>query len=209
MQTHAYVLRRPQGNAVLYSSSTLPSEADWLREAGGVDHQFLNHRDEAGPACDWVFDTFGAPLHCHELERDAIGKQCTVHGTFREEGYVLPDLLAIPTPGHCPGSTCYLWHGPDDDYLFTGDTVYLNEGRWEVYVSRGTTDEMIASLNRIAKLRFGFLLPGLFIGDVKDAQTDTSDVRRQTDAIISRLEQFLFRWNHSDGAYWRQGQGWR
>lgn len=188
VQTHAYVLLRPDSNVVLYSSRHLPAEEDWLRAAGGVARQFLNHRDEAGPACDWLYETFGAPLTCHDLEREAISRQCAVHDTVAGEGEVLPDLLAVPTPGHCPGSTCYLWQGPDRRYLFTGDTIYLNEGRWEVYVSRGTAAEMTASLDRIAALPFDCLVPGLFIGAIKTADTTPTDTRTRVDEIIVRLK---------------------
>jgi len=189
VQTHAYVLVRDAGNVVMYSSSRMPAEERWLREAGGVSRQFLNHRDEAGPACDWVHETFGAPLTCHAKERRAIIGSCAVHDTIDREVDVLPDLLAVPTPGHCPGSTCYLWQGPDRRYLFTGDTLYLSEGRWEVYVSRGTAAEMIASLERIAALPFDCLVPGLFIGADKTAETTPKETRARIDEIIARLRQ--------------------
>ncbi len=35
-------------------------------------------------------------------------------------------ITALNTPGHTPGSTCYLVHAPDEpvDHLFTGDTLF-------------------------------------------------------------------------------------
>ncbi len=37
----------------------------------------------------------------------------------------------IPTPGHSPGSVCYLVPGAEGRYLFTGDTlVRTAEGGW-------------------------------------------------------------------------------
>lgn len=38
----------------------------------------------------------------------------------------------IPTPGHSPGSTCFLVHSPTGQrYLFTGDTLYRSaDGSW-------------------------------------------------------------------------------
>jgi hydroxyacylglutathione hydrolase len=41
-------------------------------------------------------------------------------------------IEVIPTPGHTPGSTCYLLAGADGlRYLFTGDTVFEGaDGRW-------------------------------------------------------------------------------
>jgi hydroxyacylglutathione hydrolase len=39
-------------------------------------------------------------------------------------------ILPIPTPGHTPGSTCYVIN---DKYLFTGDALSLKENRIEQF----------------------------------------------------------------------------
>ena len=36
------------------------------------------------------------------------------------------DFEIIPTPGHTPGATAFLWNR----HLFTGDTVFLRDGEW-------------------------------------------------------------------------------
>ena len=189
VETCAYLLRRDDGNLLIYSSGELRRDEAQLRDLGGVERQYLNHRDEAAAGCDWVARTLEAPLHCHEQEREAVAEHCTVHHTFDREHQAYPDLEVIPTPGHCPGSTCYLWRAPDRRYLFTGDTVYLANGDWRVYVSRGTALEMIASLERIAALDFEVLVPGLFIGEAKHMATTAAETKRRVGEIIARLRQ--------------------
>lgn len=189
VKTSAYLLIRRGGNLLMYSSKSMEHEAERIRALGGIAHQYLNHRDEASKSCNWVGETFNAPLACHQKEAEAVAKVCTVHKTFDEETDLHPDLRAIPTPGHCPGSTCYLWQAPDRRYLFTGDTIYLTDGRWRVFVSRGTSAEMIASLELISELAFDVLVPGLFQGDVAQVPVTPAEIRRQTGEIIQRLRQ--------------------
>ena len=185
-KTRAYLLRREGGNLLMYSSSKVREEEAHLRELGVVDRQYLNHRDEASEYCDWVTRVFDAPLVCHEREQEAVAHQCTVSETFDRRTRLHSDLEAIPTPGHCPGSTCYLWNAPDRRYLFTGDTIYLGAERWQVFV-RGTVDEMIESLERIASLDFDVLVPGVHIGEAHLATTKRDATRRNIDEIIARL----------------------
>ncbi|MYB30700.1 MAG: MBL fold metallo-hydrolase [Cenarchaeum sp. SB0663_bin_5] len=69
------------------------------------------------------------PLICHEKEKDAIAKRCIVGNTIHQRTTIFADFEAILTPGHTPGSLCYLWQAPDARYLFTGDTVFFNNDR--------------------------------------------------------------------------------
>jgi hypothetical protein len=190
VKTCAYLLKRPDGNILMFSSGTLPRVEVRIRELGGIARQYLNHRDEASESCDWVRRTFDAPLTCHEAEREAIAESCTVDHTFDRETELHPDLRAIPTPGHCPGSTCYLWQAPDGRRcLFTGDTLFLNDAQWRVFVRLGTNAEMISSLRRIASLEPDVVVPGLFIGDTAYSTIDPPAFKQQMDEVIARLNQ--------------------
>src|SRR6266496_2260633 len=66
LEGRAFLLQRERGNLLVYSSPTLEPDATAIEELGGIARQYLNHRREAAPICDWVRATFGASLHCHE-----------------------------------------------------------------------------------------------------------------------------------------------
>ena len=124
VKTRAYLVTLAAGNFLFYSSSHIEQEFDFIQSKGGLFKQYLNHRDEASDYCDVVRRQFNAPLACHELESDAVSQHCEVSETFSARHQILPVLEAIPTPGHCPGSTCYLLQHGGKYILFTGDTIY-------------------------------------------------------------------------------------
>jgi hypothetical protein len=47
-QGRAFLLRRREGNILLYSSGRMREEADGLLAQGGISRQFLNHRHQGG-----------------------------------------------------------------------------------------------------------------------------------------------------------------
>ncbi len=71
-------------------------------------------------------------------------------------------LLAMHTPGHTPGSTC--WHAGEG--LFAGDTLFVNAcGRCDL--AGGDPEQMFQSLTRVSRLADEVrLYPGHDYGDV-------------------------------------------
>lgn len=61
----------------------------------------------------------------------AVGADCLAEGYDRalldgdRVDFGAQRLEAIATPGHTPGSTCFLWRQPDAARLFTGDTLLI------------------------------------------------------------------------------------
>lgn len=168
VETRAYLVTLEAGNFLFYSSSLIELEFDFIQSKGGIHKQYLNHRDEASEYCDVVRRQFNAPLICHELERDAVSEHCEVSETFSERHRILPVLEAIPTPGHCPGSTCYLLQYRGKHILFSGDTIYPDNGVWTTYLhgSRSNVKDMLSSLDLLRNLAVDSILPGLYIGAV-------------------------------------------
>ncbi|MCW9051395.1 MAG: MBL fold metallo-hydrolase [Motiliproteus sp.] len=166
--TRAYLVTRSEGNLLFYSSASIEESFEFIHNQGGLSAQYLNHRDEASAHCDRVRERFGAPLSCHQLEAFAVSQQCQVTHTFEERQLLKSNLEVIPTPGHCPGSSCYLLTLNDRRYLFCGDTLYPDQGQWTVFVddSRdGDKSEMISSLELLREVPVDVVLPGLFVGN--------------------------------------------
>ena len=65
-------------------------------------------------------------------------------------------IQVLPTPGHSPGSVCYLWEG----VMFSGDTLFANSiGRTDM--PGASVQEMIESLRRLKNLPQDYIVyPG-------------------------------------------------
>ncbi len=185
LHIRAFLLRRDQGNLLVYSVTDLEADAAAIENLGGISRQYLNHRHEAGFASGWVT----APLFVHEDERESVEKKHHVRGTFSRRHTLDDDFEVIPTPGHTSGATAYLWDSGRHRFLFTGDTVYLNNGEWVAAVLESSDrDSYIESLELIRELDFDVLVPWAATGGRPYyAETDRADMQRRIDAILERV----------------------
>jgi glyoxylase-like metal-dependent hydrolase (beta-lactamase superfamily II) len=185
LHIRAFLLRRDQGNLLVYSVTGLESDAPAIAELGGISRQYLNHRHEAGFASQWVT----APLFVHENERHSVENGHDVRGTFSRRHVLDEDFEVIPTPGHTSGATAYLWDSGEHRFLFTGDTVYLKDGEWVAAVLDSSEREpYIESLELIRELDFDVLVPwAASAGPPYYAVTSRADAGRRIDAILERL----------------------
>jgi hydroxyacylglutathione hydrolase len=128
LTTHAYLWTGgPQGNVLFYGTQT-DAEFDAFESLGGVAHQYLSHRDEAGPMLAHLAERFGAQLHAPARELLEIGQHAHIDVPVASRHVDANGIEVIPTPGHSPGSTCYLVPGVyGKTYLFTGDTIMLGD----------------------------------------------------------------------------------
>ncbi len=185
LDIRAFLLRRDEGNLLLYSVGSLESEAAAIDDMGGVSRWYLNHRHEAA----FASGRLSAPLFVHEAEAGPVSESLHVRGTFSRRHRPAEDFEVIPTPGHTPGATAYLWDSGHHRFLFTGDTILLRGGEWVAAVL-GSSDRAayIASLEVIRELSFDVLVPwAAGGGEPPYASTSPPDTRRRIDAIIARL----------------------
>jgi hypothetical protein len=185
LDIRAFLLRRDRGNVLVYSTTGLESDAAAITELGGISRHYLNHRHEASFASGWV----DAPLFVHEDERRSVAKAYDVRATFTRRHVLDDDLDVIPTPGHTPGATAYLWDSGEHRILFTGDTIYLNGGEWVAAVLESSDrGRYIESLELIREHDFDVLVPWAATGGQPYyAITDKSDARHRIDAILARV----------------------
>jgi glyoxylase-like metal-dependent hydrolase (beta-lactamase superfamily II) len=168
----AFRLERAAGDLVVYG-------ADTLSGVDGVAGRYLNHWHEA------MFAGDASPTYVHERDRDAAARRTSVDGTFGERSTVDGDFELIPIPGHTPGATAFLWRG----MLFTGDSIYLDDGEWVAAIVGGSDRvAYIESLERLREIDFDVLVPwAAGAGGPCYAATDAADARRRIDAILARL----------------------
>jgi len=153
----SYFIERPAGNVLVDSPRAAGPLLVRLEELGGVALMVLSHRDDVADHA-----RFRARLGCERVMHGADG----VHGLERyvqgdEPVALAGDLLAIPTPGHTPGSLCLLYRRT---FLFTGDHLWWNPDRGILSASRSfnwySWDEQLRSLERLLDFEFTWVLPG-------------------------------------------------
>jgi glyoxylase-like metal-dependent hydrolase (beta-lactamase superfamily II) len=186
LDIRAFLLRRDQGNVLIYSVADLESDAAAIEELGGIERHYLNHHHEAMFASPWVT----APLFVHENERDSTAERYSVRGTFSKRHGLDGDLEVIPTPGHTSGATAYLWDSGDHRLLFTGDTIYFEDGEWVAAVLPSSDrDAYIESLELIRELDYDVLVPWVATGGQDFyAVTSQADARSRVDRILARVQ---------------------
>lgn len=178
-------MQREQGNLLVYSVTEFESNAPAVQNLGGIARQYLNHWHEAMFASDQV----DAPLFCHENERESVAEKTPVSETFSTRHRLSDDFEVIPTPGHTSGATAFLWDNGEHRFLFTSDTVYLNEGEWvAVVLESSDRAAYIKSLEFLRELDFGVLVPwGATAGQPYYAMTSKSDAQHRIDMILERV----------------------
>ena len=165
LTTHAYLWTGP--NALFYSMATDADFGD-LERLGGIADQYLSHRDEAGPMLKKIARHFDSTLHAPATELVEIGRHAHIDVPLGSRHIDFNAIEVIPTPGHSPGSTCYLVHGAEGTYLFTGDTLIRNtEGQWWAGYIEGIGDAgaLADSLRLLADLTPDVVISSAFQGD--------------------------------------------
>jgi glyoxylase-like metal-dependent hydrolase (beta-lactamase superfamily II) len=185
LDIRAFLLRRDRGNFLVYSTIGLEAAASAIAEIGGISRHYLNHRHEALFGSKWV----DAPLFVHANEQASVIRHYRPSDAFAERHSVDQDFEVIPTPGHTAGATAYLWDTGQHRMLFTGDTIYLNEGEWIAAVLPSSDRRAyLESLALIRELDFDVLVPWAATrGQAYYTETTRADARRHLDAIIGRV----------------------
>jgi glyoxylase-like metal-dependent hydrolase (beta-lactamase superfamily II) len=187
IEIRAYLLERNHGNLLIYSTGSLDADIEAIRARGGIERQYLNHWHESmfglAPA------SLGARLIHHDAGRRHVAKRGGRGRAFSRRHRLDEDFEAIPTPGHTPDATAYLWTAGDHRLLFTGDTIMIKDGEWVAAVLESSDRERyIESLELIRELEFDVLVPWAASADGPYMHAVDEDERHERiDAILERL----------------------
>ena len=191
LEIRAFLLQREQGNLLVYRSEMLERDVEAVNDLGGISRQYLNHWHEASPVCDWVANTFDAPLYVHEEDAPSASETCNVDETFSERHKLDElDFEVIPIPGHTAGATAFLWDTGEHRVLFTGDTIFFVRGRWRAAVLDGVSDRerYIESLELIRTLDFDLVVPGIApAGEPYYEFVEKAEAERRIGEILERV----------------------
>ena len=185
IDVRAFLLERSQGNLIVYNAPGLTPAASEIRALGGAARQVINHAHEA------MFGPQGLEVGVLVGERDRAetAGSLSIAGTFSQRHTLDDDFEVIPTPGHTPGATAFLWDSGRHRLLFTGDTLWIDNGDWRAVVL-GSSDRAayLDSLALLRELEFDVLVPwgstagGPYLDVIEPAQA-----QRRIDAIIGRV----------------------
>lgn len=187
--THAYLLTRPKGNVLFYNSSHLLEDADQIEALGGVAYQFLSHRDEITPALADLREHFGAKLGIHTREAEEVRAVSPLDLVFDARETWFDDIEVIPTPGHSPGSTSFLYASPHGrTYLFTGDTIFASEQGWETYLIPGSNRaDLVNSLKLLRGLKPDVVISSAAVSPDGVREVTSAQWRKAVDAALEEL----------------------
>jgi glyoxylase-like metal-dependent hydrolase (beta-lactamase superfamily II) len=179
---HSYFVKRVTGNLLIDSPRYARELVQWFREAGGIAHIMLSHRDDVADA-DKYADEFGAHVWIHRDDSSAAP-----YATDLLEGSsprtLAPDVVAIPVPGHTRGSVVYLL---EDRVLFSGDSLAWSDREKDLVAFRDACwyswSELTASLAVLSNYEFEWLLPG----HGWSVHLPPSDMRSRLLALVERM----------------------
>lgn len=144
---NAYIIVDDATRAAIFVDAPLGSE-EALAAIGDsrVQQIVITHRHgDHWARIDDVKAALGAPVYCHEGDRDPYAAK--VDGTLAHDEMIAlgeTSVRVIHTPGHTPGSICLLVPTRDGDVLISGDTLFPGgPGRSD---SPAALNEMVASI---------------------------------------------------------------
>jgi glyoxylase-like metal-dependent hydrolase (beta-lactamase superfamily II)/ferredoxin len=155
----SWLLLRPDGNVLVDSPRFAGPLLARLRDLGGARTMFLTHRDDVADHARWA-EALGCErvLHARDVSAATRGVERRLEGDAPVR--LGEGLVAVPVPGHTAGSAALL---ADDTFLFTGDHLWGDAGG-RLGASQGVCwwswEAQLASIERLAALRFEWILPG-------------------------------------------------
>jgi glyoxylase-like metal-dependent hydrolase (beta-lactamase superfamily II)/ferredoxin len=153
----SYLIQREEGNVLMDSPRAAPPLLKRIESLGGLKWMLLSHQDDVADH-GIIHERFGCERIMHVDDR-LSGLERYLKG---EDPIALDDdWLAIPTPGHSAGSTCFLYK---EKYLFSGDHLWWNPHKQRLSASKSyawhSWDLQLKSLEKLLAFDFEWVLPG-------------------------------------------------
>lgn len=191
VHAHAYFLQKDSSNVLFYNTGHA-DEIEHMAALGGIEYQYLSHRDETGESLKAIQKRFRSKLCCHREEEAAVTKSCPVDVTFSDDVTQHFGVEVIYTPGHTIGSVSYLYRSPFGRcYLFTGDTLFQSHGEWETFPivsAGGSPHALISSLRTYRELNPDVVLwSASGGGEMTFAQPSEGEWKTIIDDVVDRL----------------------
>ena len=137
MQAFAYYLLSSEGNSLIYNGGS-ERDLNEIQELGGLNYQFLSHRDEISPHLKTIKNRFYSRLCCHKNTQVLVEKVTAVDQVNSRREIHSTKIEIIPTPGHTDGCISFFYKSPTGySYLFTGDLISMSGKGWDTFIIPG------------------------------------------------------------------------
>jgi glyoxylase-like metal-dependent hydrolase (beta-lactamase superfamily II) len=184
---NSFFIKHPGGNWLIDSPRYIKQLVEFFEREGGVAYIFLSHEDDVADAAKYA-QHFRAKRIIHRQDLDAVpDAEWVIDGTDAVQ--LASEFVAIPVPGHTPGSTALLYRR---HFLFTGDHLWWEPDRQILQSPRQLVWNRSALIGSIAKLldyHFEWVLAGhgdrikLPAGEMKAQLNDLVHRRQPAPAI--------------------------
>jgi glyoxylase-like metal-dependent hydrolase (beta-lactamase superfamily II)/ferredoxin len=179
---NSYFVRHPDGNWLIDSPKFLPRLVERFEMLGGIANIFLTHSDDVADASRYARH-FGSRRFIHRAELHAQpDAELVLHGEAPIE--ILPEILAIPTPGHTEGHCVLL---VEKRFLFTGDHLAWDRHQHQLEAFPDycwySWSRQITSMQRLAAYSFEWVLPG----HGQRVHLPREEMRLQMRQLVSRM----------------------
>lgn len=155
VEVRSYLIKTENGFVVIYNSPGLSRDKATIADLDKPSSILISHWHEAMYGDQLEIPTYvsAADLSQTNASMPKVADLSTYHG-FSDS------IDIISTPGHTAGFTMFLWTCGDRRVLFSGDMIWLHDGRWEaVVLGESDRQQYIASLEAIAEIEFDVLVP--------------------------------------------------
>ncbi|MEM9633687.1 MAG: MBL fold metallo-hydrolase [Pseudomonadota bacterium] len=192
LRTHAYFLKHSDGHALIYHSEQ-ETDLNEISNMGGAGHQYLSHNHEIVPTLQTTSTRLNARLCGHEKMQPYFGTGKGLDVAFQTSGTEqhAGGLEVVFTPGHTDNNVCYRYVSPHGKtYLFTGDTIYLDQGEWRTLVMSGDGGDrstLRESLLRLGEMPADVLITSVAVGEMHIVEVTPSEWRAITRKLADEL----------------------
>ena len=155
---NSFFVEHPDGNWLIDSPRYMKHLVESFERKGGIARIFLTHRDDVADAGRYA-EHFGAMRIIHSGDANSVPGADTVIEGLNAVPLAL-DCVAIPVPGHTPGSMSLLYK---NRFLFTGDHLWWDPAKRQLAAPQRLVwrkNVLIASLRKLLDYSFEWVLAG-------------------------------------------------
>jgi hypothetical protein len=185
VKVRSYLIKRDSSVAAIYNSPGLSQDTVDIGQLGTPEALLMSHWHETvyrAPRLEMPAYVQKADLSQAKASMPKVEDMAAYSGD-------MDAIEIVPAPGHTAGFAMFLWTCGDHRVLFSGDAIWMNDGRWEaVVLGESDRERYIASLETVAELDFDVLIPWVYQEGQKFIDMcDRASARRKVLDIIDRV----------------------